>query len=140
MGYLFTIITDASFPLKKYYVIGTSIESYFDPKGDMAVKVFDEKDMNIAVFEQVKAVTAINEDMLTLNEIRMMINPAPLVLKPIQEAEIVKDAQVQQDNFWDTHDPSGGDLPPEDPEPVQNRIHRKKVDAGKEDGKLDEKA
>ena len=132
MGYLFTIFTDAAFPLKNYYVIGTSIESYFDPKGDMVVKVFDEKDMSIAVFRQVKAVTAINEDMLTPNEIRMMINPMPLMFETDKESKKAEVAPVQQENFWDTHDPSGGDLPPEDPKPeLKNSIRRKKVDVGK---------
>lgn len=136
MAYLFNIITDATFPSENYYVKGTSIENDFDIKGDLMVKVFDENDMNIAVFRQVKAVTAINEDMLTLNEIRTMLSPKLLVQKPIKNEEIVKVAPVQQskkaeepkrkgteavsvaglhdEDFWATHNPSGGDLPTEE--------------------------
>lgn len=115
------------------------------------VKVYDENDKNIAIFRQVRAVTAINEDMLTLNEIRAMLSPNLLVLKPIKDEKNVKVAPVQQskkaeepkrkgteavsaagvydEDFRATHDPSGGDIPTE--ENKESRTRKRMIDRGK---------
>lgn len=96
MGYVFTIITEND-PEERYNVLGTGLGSYYEGEGKLAVSVLDESGNKIAIFRNVKAVNSFDESMLTQNEIRKMIGPQlPLVIKPIKDEGIVKDAQVQQ--------------------------------------------